>query len=187
MRHQQTIELLLYEFRRLASQYDLRPAKVRLEFIEGCLSGKGLARCSAARFQPLPIRTAREVFPQAAQPVNLVERVMSPVDRQPLSRPSTGSGKRLDFPVPIQPQHVVEVFVTPSPPTNTRLSPPLPPRQQSADFHLGVVANLAKPRRSPEVDHFCSDQVDHVENTHCLVARHGERWFITPAAGSEVL
>jgi hypothetical protein len=151
MRHQQAVKLLLDEFRRLAPQYDLRPAKVSLEFIEGCLSGKGLARCSAARFQPLPIRTAREVFPQAAQPVNLIERVMSPVDRQPLSRPSTGSGKRLDFPVPIQPQHVVEVFVTPSPPTNTRLSPPLPPRQQSADFHLGVVANLAKPWRSPKV------------------------------------
>jgi len=44
------------------------------------LSGKGLARClsvSPARFQPLPIGTAREVFPQAARPVGLVKRVMS--------------------------------------------------------------------------------------------------------------
>jgi hypothetical protein len=31
------------------------------------------------RFQPLPIGTAREVFPQAARPVDFVERVMSPV------------------------------------------------------------------------------------------------------------
>src|SRR5437667_5383824 len=39
-----------------------------------------------ARFQPLPIRTAREVFPQAAHPVSFVERVMSPAGRRPLSR-----------------------------------------------------------------------------------------------------
>jgi hypothetical protein len=44
----------------------------------GWLSGKGLARCRIipARFQPLPIRTAREDFPQAAHPVGFVERVM---------------------------------------------------------------------------------------------------------------
>jgi len=33
-----------------------------------------------ARFQPLPIRTAREVFPQAAHPVSFTERVMGPVE-----------------------------------------------------------------------------------------------------------
>jgi hypothetical protein len=38
-----------------------------------------------ARFQPLPIRTAREVFPQAAHPASFVERVMRPVVRRPLS------------------------------------------------------------------------------------------------------
>jgi hypothetical protein len=46
------------------------------------LSGKGLARYlgrSPARFQPLPIRTAREVFPQAAHPVSFVARVMGRV------------------------------------------------------------------------------------------------------------
>ena len=43
---------------------------------------------------------------------------------------------------------------------------------------------LREPRRSPKVDHFCSDRVDHVENTRCHVARHGERRFITPAAGA---
>jgi hypothetical protein len=43
----------------------------------GALSGKGLARHPVAvRFQPLPIRTAREVFPQAAHPVGFVKRVM---------------------------------------------------------------------------------------------------------------
>ena len=43
------------------------------------LSGKRLARYldrSPARFQPLPIGTAREVFPQAARPVGFISRVM---------------------------------------------------------------------------------------------------------------
>ena len=43
------------------------------------LSGEGLARCleyPPARFQPLPIGTAREVFPQAARPVGFTPRVM---------------------------------------------------------------------------------------------------------------
>jgi len=47
------------------------------------LSGKGLARFLAmypVRFQPLPIGTAREVFPQAARPVVFSERVMSHSD-----------------------------------------------------------------------------------------------------------
>src|SRR2546427_12662005 len=50
----------------------------------GSLSGKGLARhlsCGSVRFQPLPIRTAREVFPQAAHPVSFGERVMRRVER----------------------------------------------------------------------------------------------------------
>src|SRR5919109_5146427 len=49
------------------------------QFLETDLPGKGLARYQAhrpARLQPLPIRTAREVFPQAAHPVSFVERVM---------------------------------------------------------------------------------------------------------------
>ncbi|MFQ5930575.1 MAG: hypothetical protein ACE5MK_12840, partial [Acidobacteriota bacterium] len=55
--------------------------QVLLERFEKQLSGKGLARyrVSSVRFQPLPIRTAREVFPQAAHPVSFVERVMGPV------------------------------------------------------------------------------------------------------------
>ena len=40
------------------------------------LAGKGLARCRPARLQPLPFRTAREVFPQAAHPVIFAVRVM---------------------------------------------------------------------------------------------------------------
>jgi len=43
------------------------------------LPGKGLARYLGqcpARFQPLPIGTAREVFPQAARPVGFTPRVM---------------------------------------------------------------------------------------------------------------
>ena len=50
------------------------------------LSGKGLARRLVwVRFQPLPIRTAREVFLQAAHPVGFVERVMRRVRRAGLS------------------------------------------------------------------------------------------------------
>ena len=47
------------------------------------LSGEGLARCLdwyPARFQPLPIGTAREVFPQAARPVGFTTRVMGQGD-----------------------------------------------------------------------------------------------------------
>jgi len=54
-----------------------------LDPFEKQLSGKGLARFLGkfpARFQPLPIGTAREVFPQAARPVVLIERVMSLCD-----------------------------------------------------------------------------------------------------------
>jgi hypothetical protein len=43
MRHQETVELLLDEFRRLTPQCDLRPAQLGVEFIEGGLSGKGCA------------------------------------------------------------------------------------------------------------------------------------------------
>src|SRR5712691_8010734 len=100
----------------------------RFHSLEGELSGKGLARCFLARFQPLPIRTAREVFPQAAHPASFVERVMNPVVRRPLSLPLPNARQWLDFPVPVQPQNIVEVFVTPSPPSHTRLSPPFPPR-----------------------------------------------------------
>src|SRR6266568_1574143 len=69
---------------------------------------------------------------------------MHPVVSRPLSLPLTNAGQGLDFPVPVQPQDVVEVFVTPSPPSHTRLSSPLPPRQQSANLHLDVVADLTK-------------------------------------------
>ena len=119
---------------------------MRLEFIRGGLSGKGLARCTVARpvSSPIPIRTAREVFRQASQPVRFVQRVMRPVGRRPLSFHPLNAGQRLDLPAPIKSQDVVEVFVTPSPPTATRLSPTFPPRQPSADGHLDVVADLAK-------------------------------------------
>jgi hypothetical protein len=47
---------------------------------------RGADAFTSVRFQPLPIRTAREVFPQAAYPTGFIERVMSLVDlRWPLS------------------------------------------------------------------------------------------------------
>jgi hypothetical protein len=45
MRHQQAKELLPDQFRRLAAQYNLSAAQVGLQFVQGGLSGKGLARC----------------------------------------------------------------------------------------------------------------------------------------------
>src|ERR1019366_9814587 len=89
------------------------------------LSGKGLARCRAVRFQPLPMSTAREVFPQAAHPANFIERVMGRVEWRGLSRYTLRPGQWLDFPAPVQPEYIVEIFVTPSPPSDARLSPPL--------------------------------------------------------------
>src|ERR1039457_4026268 len=48
--------------------------QILFQGLEEQLSGKGLARylgVSPARFQPLPIGTAREVFPQAARPCGI--------------------------------------------------------------------------------------------------------------------
>ena len=59
---------------------DRRGQRVEVEkfnsFGDDVLAGKGLARCNIARFQPLPFRTTREVFPQAAHPMNFVVRIM---------------------------------------------------------------------------------------------------------------
>ena len=45
MGHQQAIELLPHQIRRLAAEDDVRSPQVSLEFVECGLSGKGLARC----------------------------------------------------------------------------------------------------------------------------------------------
>jgi hypothetical protein len=81
----------------LAAGLDTRPDRMALppslQWIE--VSGKGLARYLAARFQPLPIGTAREVFPQAARPVSLLDRVMGRFgygNGFHGSRPKPGSG-----------------------------------------------------------------------------------------------
>ena len=50
-----------------------------LDPTEKQLSGKGLAQQLGrhpARFQPLPIGTAREVFPQADRPADFSEKVI---------------------------------------------------------------------------------------------------------------
>ena len=49
MGHEQAIELLPYQIRRLTAQDDLCSPQVSLELIERRLSGKGLARCADAR------------------------------------------------------------------------------------------------------------------------------------------
>ena len=45
VRHQQTIELLFHQFGRLAPEHNLGAPQMSLQLIQGCLSGKGLARC----------------------------------------------------------------------------------------------------------------------------------------------
>ena len=68
-------QFFAYHARGLAAQH-LHTHR-SLDMAEEELSGKGLARYRiSARFQPLPIRTAREVFPQAAHPLSFIERVM---------------------------------------------------------------------------------------------------------------
>ena len=49
VRHQQAIEFLPDQIRRLAAQHDTRAPQVSLKFIECGLSGKGLARYTDAR------------------------------------------------------------------------------------------------------------------------------------------
>ena len=45
----------------------------------------------------------------------------------------------------------------------------------------------AYPRRSREVAHFCSDRVDHKENTSSHVARAPSKRFIIHAVGVQVI
>ena len=66
-----------------------------------------MSTSSAIRFQPLPIGTAREVFPQAARPVSFIERVMCRVRWEPLSRNTPCPGQSLDRPVPVQSEDVI--------------------------------------------------------------------------------
>ena len=49
---------------------------------------------------------------------------------------------------------------------------------------VAAVGLLGGPRRSPEVDHFCSNTVDHIEYTRCHVARRRESQFIIRAPGA---
>ena len=61
----------------------MRPSRMRCRVKDW----RGADALTSVRFQPLPIRTAREVFPQAAHPASFTEGVMGLVDlRRPLSR-----------------------------------------------------------------------------------------------------
>src|SRR5450756_637707 len=50
----------------------------------------------------------------------------------------------MDFPIPVQPQHAIDILVTPSPPSDADLSPPLASRQEGADLHFQIVAHFAE-------------------------------------------
>src|SRR6516162_7125902 len=108
---------------------------MRLKF--NCRVRDWRGSCDAVRLQPLPIRTAREVFPQAAHPASFVKRVMCRVVlRRLLSRKGLYPRYGPDGPVPVQPKDIVEIFVTPSPLADTSLPPPSPSRKQGTDLHL---------------------------------------------------
>src|SRR5664279_387534 len=63
---------------------------------------RGADGLTSVRFQPLPIRTAREAFPQAAHPASFSERVMGLVDlRQPLSHEAQRAWEWVGFPIPV--------------------------------------------------------------------------------------
>src|ERR1035441_5324371 len=62
----------------------------------------------------------------------------------PLSREALGSRKWAKRPIPVQPENVVEILVTPSPPSNARLAPSLSSGQQGADLHLQVVVHFTE-------------------------------------------
>jgi len=61
-----------------------------------------------------------------------------------LSREVLNPGQGLEPPAPVQSEYTVEVFATPPPPSDARLSPPLPPREKCADFHLNILVHLTE-------------------------------------------
>ena len=63
---------------------------------------------------------------------------------QGLSREILHPGQWLEPPAPVQSEYTVEVFATPPPPSDARLSPPLPSRQKGADFHLHILVHLTE-------------------------------------------
>src|ERR1035441_6189130 len=50
----------------------------------------------------------------------------------------------MELPVPVQPEDSVEVFVTPSPPSDAALSSTLAPREPRANLHLQVVVHFTE-------------------------------------------
>ena len=73
----------------------------------------------------------------------------------------------MDFPVPVEPQHAVNICVTPSPPSDAGLSPSLASRQKGTDLHLQIVAHFAEgttgiadPEVADPAGHGCVDAVD---------------------------
>ena len=50
----------------------------------------------------------------------------------------------MEFPIPVQPENPVEIFVTPSPPADAALSSPLASSQKRPDLHFHVVAHLTE-------------------------------------------
>lgn len=139
-------ELLLAHLRCLATQHF--HAQSRLDVAQVELSGKGLARYQdriPSRFQPLPIGTAREVFPQAARPRGIRRKGYgSSRSWGRLSRELPEARGWMEFPVPVHPENAVEVLVTPSPPADAALSPPLAPRQKGLDLHFQVITHFTE-------------------------------------------
>src|SRR5262245_42698271 len=68
-------------------------------------------------------------------------------------------GQGVDLPVPVQPQHAVDIRVAPSPPSDAGLSPPLASHQKCRALREGTIG-IADPEVVDPAGHGCLDAVD---------------------------
>src|ERR1035437_5944766 len=119
-----------------------------LGIAEGRLSGKELAPCRNLRLGPSPVRPHKNhssSFPSSGSPNKVLRKgYVSSRSWRPLSRVCRRARQGMDFPIPVQPQHAIDIFVTPSPPSDAGLSPPLASRQEGADLHFQIIAHFAE-------------------------------------------
>src|SRR5674476_300942 len=109
------------------------------------------------------------MFPSSGSPNKVLRKgYVSSRSWRPLSLVCRCGGQGMDFPIPKQLQHVVEVRVTPSPPSDIGLSPPLASRQNGTDFHFQIIAHFTEGTTGvadPEVvDPAGQDCIDAVDN-----------------------
>src|SRR5450759_4468382 len=136
-------------FRRVDAYRSHPHAKAQvLRIAKPRLSGKELARCRTLRLGPAPVPPHKNhsgSFPSSGSPNKVLRKgYVSSRSWRPLSRVCRRARQGMDFPIPLQPQHAIDVFVTASPPSDAGLSPPLASRQEGADLHFQIVAHFAE-------------------------------------------